>query len=350
LRNVIGPAFGFAAVAALLGCDARVGEDYRGESLLKLQGKLVIDNPDAPSELIPALGFMHTAGLADGTAGVSVLEVDASGEFPGNFTLDVMLPPPAAVMMTPVAEDLPAFTHGFITAVTPEHPDVLHLPLLDGGGSFFSCPGSGSPCTQTIEQCIAGTDECYRAVRECDQNGLDCQTVEESGDPNLIKSVYEHFAGLSVQYTVLYFADAAPAGNGYLLEARDAGAAGVMAAEVFRDRPVPAGYHLIRTRELDEEEQAHLEVCDADATAAAFAKYNAAHGTAHATVTELAAEISAIAGEANVGNHPLMTEFHDEYVRAAYATHCPNGRIYERIVSSDEPIELVIGTQGLWVL
>jgi hypothetical protein len=33
-----------------------------------------------------------------------------------------------------------------------------------------------------------------------------------------------------------------------------------------------------------------------------------------------------------------------------YATRCPIGRIYERIVSIEEPIEFVIGTEGLWVL
>jgi hypothetical protein len=347
MRNTIGPALGIAAAAALLGCDARVGEEYRGESLLRLQGKLVVENPDAPSELVPALGFMHPE-LSDGAVDVSVMEVDVSGEFPGNFTLDVMSPPPAAVMVTPAAEDLPDFTHGFITAVTPEHPDTLHFPRLDGAGAFTVCDASG--CTKTIEQCIAGTDECYRAVRQCEPNGTTCQTLEESGDPNLLKSLYEHFAGISVHYTLLYFADDAPAGNGFLLEAQDARGAGLMASEVFRDQPVPAGYHLIRSRELNEEEQAHLEVCDADATAESFAKYNAAHGTAHATLDDLAAEIKTVSDDANWSAHALYQEFNDEYLRVMYATRCPIGRIYERIVATSEPIELIIGTQGLWVL
>jgi hypothetical protein len=68
------------SAAALLGCDARAGDDYRGEVLLRMKGSLLLEAGELAPDSVPALAFPD---LRDG--GYLILDGEAHGEFPAKL-------------------------------------------------------------------------------------------------------------------------------------------------------------------------------------------------------------------------------------------------------------------------
>src|ERR1043165_9611811 len=78
-----------AYVLALLGaCDTRADPEYAGDSLLHLQGHVVLEDDDE-EPLTPVLAFATNQGY-------ELVEVAVKGSFPNNFEIEVYSPPPAA--------------------------------------------------------------------------------------------------------------------------------------------------------------------------------------------------------------------------------------------------------------
>jgi hypothetical protein len=326
----------------ILGCDARVGEDYRGEPLLSMSGKLVFENPRVPDGLVPALAFVD----ATGPASWQFLDVDVRGEFPANFTLDVMLPPPAAAMRA--VAGVPSFALAIVSAVPADHGPALTLPAeSDGAGSFSWCENSdNTDCYRTIEQCVKGTDTCYRERARCkyvpiensDSSYEVCNEIlEQSGDP-AIAFPFASFAGVSASYVLLYVAGETPAGASreYLL---DEWSGGGVPYGAFGKNAVPAGYHLIQTREQTAQEQATNDACADTAERESYASFNAKHGTNYTPENEFEDWPDL--------EDPLYKELAGLRLEAFWEAGCGNGLIYKRLDPASAPIEVTIGTRDL---
>lgn len=118
---------GWITTAAVLGCDAKVDERYRGEPMLSITGSLVVENPNVSSDLVPALAFLETGAFDPDDITLHILDVDTQGEFPTNFTLNVMSPPPAAALRS--VPSRPSYAVGYITALPEQQLSRLHTGL-----------------------------------------------------------------------------------------------------------------------------------------------------------------------------------------------------------------------------
>jgi hypothetical protein len=337
--------FGVITAALLGGCDARVDDRYRGEPLLKITGSLTIDNPLAAGDLVPALAFM------DRSATLHILDVDTQGQFPASFSLSVMSPPPAAGVQA--FAGLPGVAIGYLTALPAQHASTLQFPQeVDGMGAFTWCerPGNDS-CFRRIEQCTAGTDECYRELARCRGMAVDGVTqlicdeiLEQSGDPKIARP-WESFAGLSTNHLVLYVAGDAPAGSARAY-AKSEELLGFYMASAFGREPIPAGYHVIRTRPRSEAELAALEPCYEAGEADALAHANAQNGTSFTSYDELVKAAQSEAPEESL-THKYHRDYQGKLVDALYDRDCLKDSFeYERI-PAHVPVEITIGTKGL---
>jgi hypothetical protein len=270
--------------AALLGCSAQAGPAYEGEPLLTLRGKVTIDNPEAPDSLVPALAF-YGVSTTNTQGWYDVVDVDVQGDFPSNFSLDVLKPPPKD------AQWLSGMAVGYITAVPPDHAQRIESPLkfdelvksgclplpgADGGSAasvctreYMRCEPSNAP--QIVDET---TGHCYHDVFTCDADFLHCTPDHAWGDPTYAKDMWQDFAGLSRNYLVVYTPSFPPANS-------DATA---MSTAYFswvlnEGRPFDPGYHLVQAEKLSEEEVQSALTCVQKAQDDAAAAYNAAHGT-----------------------------------------------------------------------
>jgi hypothetical protein len=284
----------------LAGCDAKAGSAYQGESLMSLQGRVVIDNSDPPAELVPALAFV------DRTATYHILDVEVRGEFPSDFQLDVLDPPPEAAFLAPrdsfpdATERDPRYAHGYLSAVAPQHPDKVPVVLqsiqgdrCDGPTSRTAEPGApwsvstepGFSCYRQFKACTGDNKECYEKEERCDHNFENCEIVRASGSLDLLDRVADNFAGIAPGYLVLY------------LEGR--AEAGTAVARVFgRGKPLAAGYHLLKVTEpvngdddTDDSDDAAIiaavEQCLNNAEARVVSEYNRINGTNFDDINEL---------------------------------------------------------------
>jgi hypothetical protein len=271
----------FGALA--MGCDAQVSPDYVGEPLLTITGSVSIAGEHRDQELIPALGF---PGLFDGPA-VYVMDVQVHGSFPSDFQLDVSEPPPQGALEHPTlrTKGEPKVAVAYITAVTADHPTVVH--------NYSSVSVTGYLCedarredglcrVKTIQECntIAGKYECTVQDEFCPgQDSPESACVWETGtaDPPVSPDAvaldtWTQFAGFSQNYQVLYFEHEAPKGS-------------ATAAWFGSTESIPAGYGLYEVRKLTEEERQAAVDCSRSDEAARHAAelYNAAHGTDYTT-------------------------------------------------------------------
>jgi hypothetical protein len=257
--RLIAPLAGLAVW--LCACDRQAPADYTGEPLLSMHGRveLAVERDDAGS-LIPALAFRN-----DEDGSLHIVDVEVDGDFPAEFVLDVYLPPPPQSFVE-ISEylDEPDVAVGFITAVTPDHPELVRFA---SGGEIGAASGvAGGEITSVSRWCSADESECYEERKTCpmiDSPAEDCE-ISATGDPALKIDPWQHFAGLSQNYAVLYLSEAAPADSytAFLL-----GNAGVLAA----------GYHLVR---LERNPQADDERgCVSEAERLAAERYNDEHGT-----------------------------------------------------------------------
>jgi hypothetical protein len=338
-------------LAAVAGCDARVDDDYRGESLMRLHGSLQLSDRELPQDAVPALAF---EGGGDSPTCV-LLDVDTEGEFPANFTIDIMQPPPAAAMRA--VNGLPSYAVAYITAVPADHPDEFALPgAVDGKGAFSWCENrDNTDCYRSIEQCVKGTDECYRELARCHrvpvvggEDGLTrmvCDEIlEQSGDPS-IAFPSSKFVGLSENYSLLYSPTALPAGAArqYLDkgEERD-----WPLPFVFGKRPIPAGYTLIRTRDLTEDEQSAFEACHERIENEKLASLSDAERAYYLALPELAAELYAQGKSINDEAEPRRLQ--RLMSLALFDGECLNGgAAYDIVDPSSASIEVVLGDREL---
>lgn len=267
----------------LLACSSQAGPDYQGESLMTIHGKVTIENPAAPSSLVPVLTFPSYVTDDGGLLPTfSVMDVDVRGDFPSNFTLDVFQPPPEEARS-------PWLSFGFIAAMPPDHPKKLvqvrkYDELIksgclggDDGGlvggkcerEYMRCEPSNAP--QIVDET---TGHCYHDVYSCDPEFTHCVHDHGYGDPNYAKGLWQNFAGLSRNYMVLYVAMATPTTG-----------AGVNSGVLLYEwalnggKPLEPGYHLLRLGTLSGDEAGSNAACLAAAKAEATARYNDAHGT-----------------------------------------------------------------------
>jgi hypothetical protein len=170
-----------------LGCGSQVSPDYFGEALLSLRGSVVVDNPDAPSDLVPALAYEVPGSLANARL---LVDVAHRGEFPARFQLAVFDPPPARAMyevQTATGRQL-TYAWAQIAAVAPEHP-----PTIANTKPSQSSYCIGRECYTDLTHCGQG-DDCYYERQHCTlparfdaQSGeSDCRQVGTIGDMGAI--------------------------------------------------------------------------------------------------------------------------------------------------------------------
>ena len=138
----LGCALVLTALHAIAGCDAQAPEDYRGEPLLSITGKveLALEREDRAG-LQPALVFVHDEVF-------SIMEVEVSGEFPGNSrsmstSLRLTTGSIRAARVPRVA--------ALIGAVPEDHPDEVYV-------------GPASEITEDV--CLADTGDCLLQTEE----------------------------------------------------------------------------------------------------------------------------------------------------------------------------------------
>jgi hypothetical protein len=167
-----------------LGCGSQVSPEYFGEALLSLRGSVVVDNPDAPSDLVPVLAF----DLAPpGHAPISLLaDVAHRGEFPARFQLAVFDPPPARAMYelrTATGREL-TYAWAQIAAVAPDHPSVIAQtnPLETSYCIGRECYTDITHCDE-VDECYYERQHCTLPARFDEQYGeSDCRQVGTIGD------------------------------------------------------------------------------------------------------------------------------------------------------------------------
>jgi hypothetical protein len=245
-------------------CGSLVTPDYAGDPLLHLVGKVTIEDDETEGKLRPALAFPN-----EDHGRLYIMDVAARGEFPSNFSLEVHLPPGVeALMEGPPGE--PRFTLGYITAVTAEHAPFIPFTTSDGVSGHCD----EEACYQEYETCTNDRSSCYRETRRCDLDMENCVVTASEGDPSLIENPWKSFAGLSVNYRVLYLAGPAAAGS-------------VLSDEFAAGAALPGGYHLLHVRQQTPEEEQAADECIARAEADVVAAYNSAHGTNFETLDDL---------------------------------------------------------------
>ena len=344
LRRMGGWLAGLAALVC--GCDARATEDYRGEPLLTLSGKLVLETGSAPDDLVPALAFRTDQST------IQFLDVDTRGEFPANFSLDVMSPPPSAAMKR--VPGAPDYAIAYISAVPADHPSgITPIEHADGSSDHTWCEGPEfRECYRRIDICEQGTSRCFHKLTRCDLVMLepdvetivcdDAKVIEQSGDPK-IANFWENFAGLSLDYFIVYMSADAPAGAAlaYALT----GYPGVLIAETFGTGPIAAGYHLVHVTPMTQQEFRAAEMCEVEVNAQVMVAFNQAHGTQFTDFTSIVEAITPMLAEGQQWpDHEWVKEFEVRSLRGHWDGGCAfTLSKYERLDPSASPIVVTIG-------
>ena len=245
------------AALSLLACDSQVTPHYSGEPLLSLSGSVTTGDDITQSALVPTLAFENSQSNE-----LEFVDTEVQGEFPSKFTLRVYAPPPAGALMK--GPSGVRYAVGYIGAATIHHPSRTRKPA--GSGTSGTCDQEA--CYIEYEACSGSSNDapCYRETRTCDLNMKNCTVTSRSGDLELGTDPWASFAGLSVNYQVLYL-QAAVAAQSPL-------------AELFADgAELAAGYHLLEVREATEAEGEAAAECWEQAGADVVHDYNVEHGT-----------------------------------------------------------------------
>ena len=191
--------FGLAgALLALGGCGTQVSNEYFGETLLGLRGSVIVDNPEAPRELVPVLAFQRPR---EGAPPNTYLLEDVlhRGQFPARFELAVVLPPPAEAMQTFTTPSGGHVSYAWaqLGAVAPEHP-----LLLAQTNTHESSYCLGRECYTERSRCDRFED-CYFEREHCSlpswydalvpQASL-CQEVATGGDISAVAASPDGYA------------------------------------------------------------------------------------------------------------------------------------------------------------
>jgi len=271
-----------AVVLLIAACNPQASTKYRGEPLLTMSGSVELALESTSGELSPALAFLNRE-----RAEIEIIDVEAQGEFPAEFTIRVYDPPPRSAFF-PILNDsmlddeqAPAAALAFITAVTPSHADqirfadnqeISHRPSLCNGGPC-ACPESG--CVRSENKlCTNDGETCFVEKVTCPQSDSpeeECST-EYSGDPSVGDNPWKSFAGLSENYAIVYVDHA--------IEARSPAAL----ALGTRDALEP-GYTLLSIHRLTQQEAAEAAECAEAAGALALERFNREHDTDYDELT-----------------------------------------------------------------
>jgi hypothetical protein len=268
---------GLAALSLLTlpACDSQFSPLYSGESLLTITGNVAIADERRDAFIVPALAFS-----AAKTGEVTIREVDVQGKFPSDFRLDVYQPPPPGAFFNATFQRSgePLIAAGYVTAVTPDHPDTIRSATFRSSTHFACEPECDKPCGgkgclfEREEYCV--TDEpdepCYVEDTYCPtpNSPIEECTVEPvgDGDPSLKESPWRDFAGFSQNYIVLFLKSPAPAGS-------------MTAAILGSAKQVPAGYGLYSIRGPTTAESVESARCYAEAEVRGAPDFNAEYGT-----------------------------------------------------------------------
>jgi hypothetical protein len=118
------PWMSLALAGLCVGCDAQAGEQYGGEPLLTMTGsvKFALDVPNE-QDLVPMIAFRSL------DSGMYMINVEAEGQFPAEFTLNVYDTPPEEALVRGEADssgEQPRVAMGHVIAAAPDAPLVWH--------------------------------------------------------------------------------------------------------------------------------------------------------------------------------------------------------------------------------
>jgi hypothetical protein len=249
------------AGCVLIGCGEQAGTEYHGEPMLTLKGTVVMKNEHAPRDLVPALAFYtHTTEDQDG---MYFQDSDVSGEFPANFTLSILHPPPDETLVEKEeGRSGGRSCLGFITAVPAQHAEYVDLPGERVDTSTTSeCDAQG--CVRETRWYIEETEQSYVERARCDLELQNCSVFETSGDPVLARNAYRYFAGFATRYAVVYLEK--PMQKGRIVS-------------LLGGEPLHAGYHVVQVQVRTPEEEVAAVECQSQAQDDALVLYEAEYG------------------------------------------------------------------------
>jgi hypothetical protein len=317
---------------AAVACEPQVGADYGGEPMLSIRGTVQLTDP-SQTDLVPALSFPAPNG------DIVLMDVQVRGEFPSRFRLDVLEPPPDAVLFpNNVLADGPRpgvagqLAIGQVVVVPREHPGVLRVTE---SWDPMECNDDERSCSHERERCVDGA--CLRRTEQCRQEA--CELVRSSGEPvEKVASGKWHWEcgpetcmamlqqcaadnechrefhacsrdrdirGTNYQICEVLAESGDPAGAAFAN--LDEAVVGYTVIYSTVDQPstlgdLKAGYHLVRRLE-PEDPQAWVDgvVCEQEAAVTATKRYNQEHATHHVVGQVLddtaAADIDRLAAE-----------------------------------------------------
>lgn len=311
-----------AAVVGCVACDSQVTPGYEGEPLLVVRGSIGrVGGEQLDPTLQPAIGW-YVKG--DDTH-LRIEDVRVEGEFPANFTLELLEPPPDHVLME---ADGAQIAWGHIIAVQPDRPD--EVAQANEGGESAQCDQSNQ-CQVQRHWCRE--DDCYRERLTCERSldpekeyeDASCTLLSSEGNPELKVSTWDHIKGLSGNYIMLYTSVPFPAGTHL--------------ANSFNDNePIPSGLHLVSLREYTPDELAAGDRCYAEIEPRIVAAHNRQHGTTLETIAEV--EDWAI----DQPSTDAFDAFYELQDQLAVEAGCPLGKAFMRVVDvrSPQPISIEI--------
>jgi hypothetical protein len=180
------------AAAVLLslagGCDSQAGRDYKGESLLSVQGAIVAsEGLSLDSDVVPVVAwYMGEQGDENEFSVMDVQDVDVSGDFPSKFELSITEFPAESVLANSKVvkgfESEPRFAFAHIGALPRKHESKIYLGLSEEGSACLPVDEQGnSTCEDQYcdyyDQCFTETTVCPTGGEDDDDDTLGCSTT-----------------------------------------------------------------------------------------------------------------------------------------------------------------------------
>ena len=343
---------GAIGAALCLGCDPRVGQEYRGEPLLSITGSLTIDDEHDWGSLAPVIAFIDpTDDPAQGERTFQLLDVDSRGDFPAEFTVDLMQPPPAAAMHR--VQGMPSFAIGFVTARPKDHGPEFTVPpyeIPEFPTNEVSERCDGVACYTERRVCLSAGD-CYQEWKTCaDASFAMCEITKSFGDPELLatydawEKAYEREHEVPEEaYLVLYIANDGPleSTRGYVHDRY-----GALLRAAFGKGPLTTGYSLTRWHsQMTEEEFTTYQACHMAAENAAAAIVGQHHGETFKTYPDLFIYMLLQMPDKPY-EHPYFKEFTHESQSESYERDCQDEMI-ERLDPNAGPLQLTLNYRHL---
>lgn len=154
----------------LAGCEAQVGPEYEGEPLMSVKGTVVLAGETA-GDLLPVIAFNTATGYA-------TVNAEVSGEFPAEFRLDVVEPPPPDALYD-VPDGPGQIALGILAIASRDHSE--RIPRFSSSQEEV-CDEDGLTCTREVQKCLEAGG-CITRTLSCTTEL--CPVVYESGDARL---------------------------------------------------------------------------------------------------------------------------------------------------------------------